>query len=144
MQKTTTKVDDYINSLDEEDRKSIETLHKTIIHTAPDIKPAMWEGVFWGGSEQKIIGYGDYDYKRSDGKKVEWFVIGLTKQKNYISLFIAAVEDKEYLAEKYADQLGKVKVTKSAVKINKADDVNLETLEILVKNAFKVMKPLIA
>jgi hypothetical protein len=72
----------------------------------------MWEGVFWGGSEQRIIGYGNFSYQRSDKKQVEWFLVGLTRQKNYFSVYVNAVEGKHYLAELYGSRLGKVKTEK--------------------------------
>ena len=36
----------------------------------------LWTGVFWGGSEQEIIGYGDLVQSRPRGPDVEWFVVG--------------------------------------------------------------------
>ena len=41
----------------------------------------LWEGRFWGGSDQRIIGYGEYTYKGRSGRSGTWFVVGLARQK---------------------------------------------------------------
>jgi hypothetical protein len=89
----------------------------------------LWGGTFWGGSEQSIIGYGDYTYQRSDKKMVDWFILGLAPQKNYNSIYINASDDDGYLIQKYADRLGKVKVRSAAVTFKHADDLDLKVLE---------------
>ena len=45
----------------------------------------LWEGPFWGGTQQHIIGYGSYHYKGRSGAEGEWFIVGLAAQKNYLS-----------------------------------------------------------
>jgi hypothetical protein len=89
----------------------------------------LWGGTFWGGSEQSIIGYGDYTYQRSDKKTVDWFILGLAPQKNYNSIYINASDEDGYLIQRYADRLGKVKVRSAAVTFKSADDLDLEVLE---------------
>ncbi|MEB2776404.1 DUF1801 domain-containing protein [Algoriphagus sp. D3-2-R+10] len=99
----------------------------------------LWQGKFWGGSEQSIIGYGDLNYVRPKKAVVEWFKIGLAAQKNYISIYVNAVEDKQYLTEKYADKLGKVKVGKSSITFKKVEDINLENFIELIRKAKQLM-----
>ena len=98
----------------------------------------MWEGVFWGGSEQRIIGYGNFSYQRSDKKQVEWFLVGLTRQKNYFSVYVNAVEGKHYLAELYGSRLGKVKTGKSSISFRNLSDVNLDMLREMIEHAGKI------
>ena len=99
----------------------------------------MWEGVFWGGSEQQIIGYGNYSYQRSDKTQVEWFIVGLTRQKNYFSVYVNAVEGKTYLAELYGPQLGKVKIGKSSISFRNRADINLDVLREMIEHAGRVV-----
>lgn len=141
MEKTKTAVSNYINSLDSESKADIAKLDKLISKAAPKVPKVMWEGKFWGGSDQKIIGYGDYNYVRPGKNDVEWFVVGLAQQKNYITVFITAVEDGKYLAEDYKDKLGKVKVGRSSISFKKLEDVNVELLVELIKKSFKIMLP---
>lgn len=135
MKKTQTSPDSYIASLPEPNQDDIKKLDQMISKVMARHSRVMWEGVFWGGSEQKIIGYGDLTYINSAKKPVEWFVIGLALQKNYISVFVNAVDSKVYLTEKYKDKLGKVKVGRSSIGFNSVEDINLDVLEELVKKA---------
>ena len=100
---------------------------------------SLWEGVFWGGSAQSIIGYGDYSYVRSDKTPVEWFIVGLARQKNYYSVYVNAADGRRYLTEAYAGRLGKVKVGKSSISFRRLADVELEVLIELVARAGVLM-----
>lgn len=95
----------------------------------------MWEGRFWGGTEQAIIGYGDFSYQRPGKDTVEWFVIGLAPQKNHISIYVNAADEHGYLVKRYADQLGKVKVGSAVVTFKSAADLDLEALRRLATEA---------
>ena len=99
----------------------------------------LWGGTFWGGTEQSIIGYGDYTYQRSDKKTVEWFIVGLAAQKNYNSIYLNATDEDGYLIERYADRLGKVKVRRAVITFKKADDLDLQVLEEVVTLAREQM-----
>ena len=138
MQKVSTSPDEYLQSLPDEIKKDIETLDEEISKAMPGENRVLWEGKFWGGSNQNIIGYGDVVYKRPKDD-IEWFIIGLAAQKNYISLYVNAVEGKQYVAEKYKDRLGKVKVGKSSISFKNLSDVNLDILVELVKQAKDIM-----
>lgn len=88
----------------------------------------------WGGLDQTIIGYGDWSYRRSDKEIVNWFKVGLTAQKNYISLYINTDEDGQYLTKRYVDKLGKVKVGSSSVSFKTLSDVNQDELMELIRH----------
>jgi len=133
MQIVKTSPDEHIASLPDEVRKDITKLDSEFAKIIPKDR-VLWQGKFWGGSQQSIIGYGHVTYKGSRGD-VEWFVVGLALQKNYISVYVSAVDGKQYLAEKHKDKLGKAKVGKSSISFNKLEDINLEVLLSLVKHA---------
>ena len=99
----------------------------------------MWVGKFWGGSDQNIIGYGDYTYERSDGTTVQWFIVGLAPQKNYLSVYVNATDGDGYLVEKYADKLGKARVGKASIGFKSLDDINLDVLLELIEEANEQM-----
>nr|MDJ0791792.1 DUF1801 domain-containing protein [Acidimicrobiia bacterium] len=61
--------------------------------------------------------------------------VGLARQKDYTSVYISAVEDGQYLSEKYAAELGSVKVGKSAINISSIDDLDLDAFRRLVRAA---------
>ncbi len=138
MKRVESSPDDYIASQVPGIRGVLEELHVLIKKALPDQDCYLWEGVFWGGSQQQIIGYGNYSYQRSDKKQVEWFTVGLARQKNYFSVYVNAVEDKAYLAEIYRSRLGKVKTGKSNISFRNLADVNLDVLTEMIEHAGKI------
>jgi hypothetical protein len=129
MERTDTDPDVFFASLPESRRDDLERVDAVLSKVMKGHSRVLWGGTFWGGSEQSIIGYGDYTYQRSDKKTVDWFILGLAPQKNYNSIYINASDDDGYLIQKYADRLGKVKVRSAAVTFKSADDLDLEVLE---------------
>jgi hypothetical protein len=129
MERTDVDPDDFIASLPEPLRTDLGTVDSVLSRVMKGHSRVLWGGTFWGGSEQSIIGYGDYTYQRSDKKPVDWFIVGLAPQKNYNSIYINASDDDGYVIQKYADRLGKVKVRSAAVTFKSADDVDLAVLE---------------
>lgn len=141
MESSDRDIDDFLNSLPEDRRTDMKTLHAEISDAMEGLSSTMYEGKFWGGTNQEIVGYGTYSYQRSDKKLVEWFVIGLANQKNYISVYVSAVEDGEYLSEKYGKDVGKVKVGKSSISFSSLDDIDLGKLLTIVKRARELTDP---
>jgi maltose-binding protein MalE len=134
MVKTRKKTETYIKTLPETVRTDVETLDKEIREVF-NLKPVVWEGVFWGGSRQVIIGYGNYVFKQAKGKTVDWFKVGLAVQKKYLSVYVHAVDGNQYLVEKYAKELGKVKAGKSSISFRSLKDLNLPAFHQLLEKA---------
>lgn len=139
MEKVETRPEEFIASIPGDIRAAIEKLDREISKIMKGEERVLWTGKFWGGSEQNIIGYGDLSYERK-GKAVKWFKIGLAVQKNYISLYVNAVEDNKYLGQKYGGELGKVKVGASSISFKKLEDVNMSSLLAMLKKAKALMK----
>lgn len=121
-------VKEYLEALPEERRKPVEFLHKFIQDTVPSLKPNF---------VYNMPGYGSFKYKNHKKEILEWPTIALASQKNYISIYVCAVENGEYIAEKYKNELGKVSVGKSCIRIKKLEDVNLEMLKKVLTVAEK-------
>jgi Domain of unknown function (DU1801) len=132
---TTTSPDQHIASLPDGVREDIAALDAAIFGVMAGEERVLWEGVFWGGTQQRIIGYGSYRYKGRSGAEDEWFVVGLAVQKNYLSLYVNAADDGGYLSERYASRLGKVKAKRANVQIKRAADVDLDVLREMVARA---------
>jgi hypothetical protein len=120
---------EYLASLPEERRVQMETLHRAIVKAAPSLKPEMMSG---------IIGYGKFHYRYESGREGDWFIVGLCSRKANMSLYICSTEKGEYLAEKNASKLGKVKVGRSCINFKKLEDLNLEATLELIKRAEKI------
>ena len=89
-----------------------------------------WTGFqpkMWGSS---MIGYGSYYYQSERSRQEgEWFLVGFSPRKAAISLYIysGGEQQKELLGE-----LGKFKMGKACIYVNKLSDINLEVLKKLV------------
>ncbi len=95
----------------------------------------MWEGRLWGGSDQNIIGYGEFSYTNSSGTEVHWFAVGLAAQKKYLSVYVNAVDDGAYLLRQYEDRLGKVKIGSASLSFGSLDVLDLDVFDELIRRA---------
>ena len=135
MDRSTTRPDEYIASLPDGVREDIETLDTRIGEVMAGLERVLWEGVFWGGTQQHIIGYGSYRYKGRSGAEGEWFVVGLAAQKNYLSVYVNAAAEGKPLPKLYAPRLGKVKAGSGNVQFKRAADIDLDVLREMVERA---------
>jgi len=119
-------VDEYIEMLEPERKAAIQYLHKYIQKVAPSLKSHF---------AYNMLGYGSFKYKNYKKETIDWPTVALASQKNYISLYICAVENGEYLAEKNKDKLGKVSVGRSCIRFKKIDDLNLDEVTKVIKKA---------
>ena len=121
-------VEEYITNLPADRRVLIEFLHKFIQETSPKLKPNFL---------YNMLGYGSFKYENYKKEILDWPIIALASQKNYVSLYVCALENGKYIAEKYKDKLGKVDVGKSCIRFKKLDDLNLKTLKKIILVAEK-------
>jgi hypothetical protein len=119
---------EYFSMLPKERRVAMEFLDKFIKNSVPKLKPNFI---------YNMPGYGSFEYKNYKKEKLNWPVIALASQKNYISIYVCAVKGGEYIAEKHKKELGKVSVGRSCIRFKKVEDVNLKALEKLLKLAAK-------
>lgn len=124
---TSSNVDDFINSLkNEEQRKDSFTLVKVMQKLTKE-KPRMW------GSS--IIGFGNKRYKSpASGREVDWFKIGFSPRKANLSLHLV-FDLKQHAA--LLKKLGKHKTGVGCLYINKLEDIDLKVLEGLIEAAAK-------
>lgn len=123
-----TTVAEYLDSVPAERKELIEFLHSFIQKTVPTLKSHL---------AYNMLSYGSFPYLNYKKQEIEWPTIALANQKNYISIYVCCIaENGQYLAEKYADKLGKVSVGKSCIRFKKKEDINLDILkEVLVKTS---------
>ena len=118
--------DEYINMIAEPRRQEIETLHNLIKKTLPNLKPHIISG---------MIGYGTYHYRYKTGREGDWSLVLLASQKNYISIYICAMEGDNYLADTYKDKLPKADIGKSCIRFKSLQDIDLSVLIQILKKA---------
>jgi len=100
----------------------------------------LWEGVFWGGTQQQIIGYGRITQPRPRDKSVDWFLVGLAEQKRHLSIYVNASDGNQYLAQSWAERLGKVKTSSAAITFATVDSLDLDQLRAMLARA-KALAP---
>lgn len=128
---TSADVGEFINlTADAEGKKKDSFELLKIMQAVTGCEPRMW-----GAS---IIGFGRYHYK-SDRSKQEgdWPLVGFSPRKAAISLYVysGCTGQDDLLTE-----LGKFKMGKACIYIKKLSDINLETLEKLIKTTVEFLK----
>ncbi len=128
MQKTSTDPTAWLTTLPADIRADMEQVDALITSHLPTASRTLWEGIFWGGTEQTIIGYGDLTMTQSRGRKVEWFMVGLARQKETISIYVNAVRDGKYVTQEFGPRLGKAKIGASSISFRHLADLHLDVL----------------
>ncbi len=115
-------VNDFINSIAEEQkRKDIDAI-KDLMEKATKAKAKMWGPA--------IIGFGDRLLVYESGRKLDWFVMGFSPRKQNIALYINdAVSNNQDLLKR----LGKYKTGKGCLYINKLSEVDLDVLKEIIQ-----------
>ena len=88
----------------------------------------------WGTS---IVGFGSYHYVYSSGRKGEFMITGVSPRKRNTTIYVMpGFSDYDKLLEK----LGKHKIGKSCLYINKLQDVDQQVLRKLITTSYQHMK----
>lgn len=95
-------------------------------------KTTGYEPKMWGPT---MIGFGSYHYKSERSRQEgDWFLVGFSPRKAAISLYVyTGAEEHEYLLK----DLGKYKMGKACIYINKLSDINQEALKKLMKKTIE-------
>lgn len=88
------------------------------------------EPVMWGSS---LIGFGDVEYRRSNGDVGSWFKIGFAIRKSGLSLYLTC-DISQY--KNYLKNLGPHKSGVGCLNIKKLSEVDLKVLTELVRKAY--------
>ena len=97
-----------------------------------------WTGYqpkMWGSS---MIGYGSYHYKSErSSQEGDWFLVGFSPRKSAISLYVYSGGTKQ---EELLKELGKFKMGKSCIYVNKLADINLGVLKKMVESTVSFLQ----
>lgn len=122
--KTTASVEKFLNNVADEQRRKDCFRLVEIMKAETKAEPAMWGTT--------IVGFGRHQYKYESGRELEWFLVGFSPRKQDLTLYImGGLERYPSLTKK----LGKHKTGKSCLYIKKLEDVDLPTLEQLIKQS---------
>jgi uncharacterized protein DUF1801 len=133
------QIEEYIASQPEPKRSDMRELHGIILKVNPAAKLWFLDGK---NDEGKVvsnpnIGYGSRDHQYADGAISEFYQIGLSANKTGVSVYILGIEDKKYLAETYAKDLGKASVTGYCIRFKTLKDINTDVLGAAIRFGFE-------
>jgi hypothetical protein len=142
---TQAEIKEYIASLPKAKSSEMEELHKLILEIMPDCKLWYLDGKNEQGKvvSNPNIGYGTQLIKAASGVKSkdstrEFYQVGISANTSGISIYIIGLEDKTYLANTYANKIGKANVTGYCIKFKTLKDINLEILKDAIRFGFKI------
>lgn len=92
------------------------------------------EPKMWGPS---IIGFGKYEYKYASGHGGEMCITGFSPRKAAFSIYILAGFEK---SPQLLKKLGKYKISKACLYVNKLADIDEKVLAELIKESVKFVK----
>jgi hypothetical protein len=124
---TTLSVEDFINSVADEQKRNDSFALLKLMQKATKAKPVMW-----GTS---LIGFGYVIVKSPSGREVEWFKVGFSPRKANLSVYLLGNMQAHADALK---KLGKHKTGGGCLYINKLADVDTKVLEQMINNTLKV------
>jgi hypothetical protein len=135
MERTGRDVDAFLAGLDGERADDMRELDRAIATEFAGLERVLWEGEFWGGTAQSIVGYGGITQPRPRGGAVDWFLVGLADQSKHLSVYVNAAEEGEYLVKRRAAELGRVKVGSAAITIPSLDRLDLDGFVAVLRRA---------
>ena len=133
------EIDEYIANQPEPKRGEMRELHERILRSLPQCKLWFNDGRNTDGKvvANPNIGYGSYTIRYADGSTREFYQIGVSANTAGISVYILGLEDKKYLANTFAEQLGKASVSGYCIKFKTLKDINVDVLEAAIRFGFE-------
>lgn len=121
---TQASVEDYLLTIADDKKRSDCKNIIGLITQRSGLEPKMW-----GTS---IVGFGIYHYKYESGTEGSAPLLGVASRANSITLYVgSSFEEREELLSK----LGKFKMGKSCIHIQKIEDIDIEILMRIAKNS---------
>jgi len=133
MAELKTKVNDasveaFLNTIEDAKKRQDSFAILDLMREVTGAEPKMW------GSS--IIGFGDTHYKYADGREAAWFLTGFSPRKQNLTLYITGGFDEH---TELMQSLGKHKIGKGCLYINKLSDIDQTKLRALVKRSIASM-----
>jgi hypothetical protein len=122
---TDASVDDFINSVDNKERREDAFRVLEMYKRATKLEPKMWGPA--------IVGFGSRPIKYADGSEMDWPAAAFSPRKQNMTLYVVNSSPKqpELLAK-----LGKHSTSKACLYIKRLSDVDERVLERIVKDSF--------
>ncbi len=92
--------------------------------------------LFKTDSNMTMIGFKYIKYQNTNYNGM-WPLIAIAPQKNNISIYVLALENDEYIVQKYGKEFGKSNIGKSCIRIKKLDEKRIESLKVIIQKALQ-------
>lgn len=116
--------EEYISQLAEPRRTQVAALDRLIREAVPSLAPFIHQG---------MLAYGPFHYRYASGREGDWYRVGVASNKQYISLYACAADQRGYVAERYKTRLPKANIGKSCVRFKRLDDLDPQALTELLR-----------
>lgn len=123
-QPTGASVSEFLNSVPEAQRQTDAWVVCDLMAEVTGQTPRMW-----GPS---MVGFGYHHHKYASGREVDWFVVGFSPRKAALSLYLTSGRP---LDSDLLDQLGKHRMGKGCLYVNKLADIDMVVLRRLIESA---------
>ena len=114
----------FLNALSNEKKRQDSFTLIELMRQATGKEPKLWRG--------GIIGFGDVHYKYASGHEGDTGIIGFAPRKQNITLYLLSGFDG---LESLLARLGKHKIGKGCIYINRLDDIDLPVLRELIQSS---------
>jgi Domain of unknown function (DU1801) len=128
-QKTTASASDFINAIEDDQKRKDSKALVAMMAKATKTKPVMWGPA--------IIGFGDHEYTGASGKATKWFEVGFSPRKAALSLYLMGGKDKKLLAKLGPISSSGTTMEAGCLYIKRLDDVDKPTLQKLIDVSVK-------
>lgn len=118
-------IDDFLAGLESEQQRDDSAELVALMRRVSGEQPMMW------GSS--IVGFGTKRYRYANGREGDWMRIGFAPRRGKFALYITGD------AASHTDELaamGKTKIGKGCIYLNKLADVDVDQLEALVRRCY--------
>lgn len=117
-------IDAVPNERRREDARKVVAMMKRVTKLEPEM---------WGPT---IIGFGEYRYKYDSGREGRLCMIGFSPRAQALTFYLHKTESRSAQLKK----LGKHKLSKACIYINKLADVDESVLESMIRDSYAYMK----
>lgn len=130
----------YIASQPPAKAAQLRQLHHRILALAPATQLRFLDGRDETGKvvTNPNIGYGSQTTAYADGRRREFYRVGLSANTAGLSVYVMGLEDRTWLARTYGARLGKAKVTGYCIRFRSTADIDLAVLDEIVAEALGV------
>jgi Domain of unknown function (DU1801) len=123
---TDASVEDFLNSVENEERRADAFRLLEIFKRLTDEKPKMWGPA--------IVGFGKKALKYPDGSEIDWPVTGFSPRKQNLTLYVICGSPKQ---PALLEKLGKHTTSVSCLYIKRLSDIDENVLSAVIEDSIK-------